>query len=154
MQRPANFEEIKDANQLQEFLAIHKVKAGNKKSAPMPGVVATSQNEYQGMKQKPVKPINPKKLLSDRYGKESARRTAEPVNDYSADGEGSAEKRFFWQNVGTSSPDWQAIAFGGLSAAKPDLTATSKISVKVVDGSTVTIQDYHGTSASAAVNVV
>ena len=73
------------------------------------------------------------------------------VNDYSADGEGSAEKRFFWQNVSTSSPDWQAIAFGGLSAAKPDLTATSKISVKVVDGSTVTIQDYHGTSASAAV---
>ena len=50
MQRPANFEDIKDANQLQEFLAFHKVKAGNKKSAPMPGVVAASQNEYQGMK--------------------------------------------------------------------------------------------------------
>ena len=85
MQRPANFEEIKDANQLQEFLAFHKVKAGNKKTAAMPGVVAANQNEYQGMKQKPVKPINPKKLLSDRYGKESTRRMAEPVNDYSAE---------------------------------------------------------------------
>ena len=36
------------------------------------------------MKQKlAVKAINPKKLLSDRYGKESSRKPAEPVNDYS-----------------------------------------------------------------------
>ena len=73
------------------------------------------------------------------------------VNDYSADGEASSQKRFYWKNVGTSSPDWQAIAFGGLSAAKPDLTATSKISVKVANGTNVTTEKYHGTSASAAV---
>lgn len=49
----------------------------------MPGVVATGQNDYQGMKQKlAVKAVNPKKLLSDRYGKESSRKAAEPVTDY------------------------------------------------------------------------
>jgi len=72
------------------------------------------------------------------------------VNDYSADGELSSQKRFYWKNVGTSSPDWQAIASGGLSAAKPDLTATSNVTVKVSDGSAVSTQSYHGTSASAA----
>lgn len=73
------------------------------------------------------------------------------VNDYSADGEASTQKRFFWENVGGASPNWQAIASGGLSAAKPDLTATSNISVKVFNGSAVVTERYHGTSASAAV---
>ena len=62
---------------------MHNVKAGTKKGAPIPGVVATGQNDYQGMKQKlAVKAVNPKKLLSDRYGKESSRKPAEPVTDY------------------------------------------------------------------------
>ena len=48
--------------------------------------MATGQNDYQGMKQKlAVKAVNPKKLLSDRYGKESSRKTAEPVSDYIQD---------------------------------------------------------------------
>lgn len=67
MQKPANFEEIKDANQLKEFLAKHHVSAGMKKSTT-PGVIATGASDYQGMKQKlGSKAVNPKKLLSDRY---------------------------------------------------------------------------------------
>ena len=70
------------------------------------------------------------------------------VNDYSSDGESSSQSRFYWANLGESSPDWQPIASGGLAAAKPNFTATSKISVKDPTGSTVF---YHGTSASAAI---
>ena len=69
------------------------------------------------------------------------------VSNYSADGESSSQKRFYWQNTGTSSPNWQAISAGGLAASKPDLTAASKISVKNTAGS---VESYHGTSASAA----
>ena len=68
MQKPANFEEIKDANQLQEFLAKHNVKPGLKKANATPGVVAKESSDYFGMKTKPgPKAVNPKKLLSDRY---------------------------------------------------------------------------------------
>lgn len=82
------------------------------------------------------------------------------VNAYSADGEASDQARFYWENVGTNTPDWQAIT-GGLAAAKPDLVAASAISVKQdvtpadCDGNTETadevcIATFHGTSASAA----
>lgn len=81
------------------------------------------------------------------------------VNDYSADGEAATQKRFYWENKGTSTPDWQAIADGGLAASKPDLLATSAISIKEVadcdsNSSTAdavcTGRTYHGTSAAAA----
>ena len=70
------------------------------------------------------------------------------VSDYSADGESSTQKRFYWQNVGSGSPDWQPIASGGLAAAKPDLTATANLTIKNAAGSATS---FHGTSASAAV---
>ena len=67
MQKPANFEEIKDANQLKEFLAKHNIQSGSKKITA-PGLVSQGVSDYQGMKQKlGSKAVNPKKLLSDRY---------------------------------------------------------------------------------------
>ena len=67
------------------------------------------------------------------------------VSDYSADGESSSQKRFYWRNTGTTSPNWQANSGG--AASKPDVTATSKISVRnPANGK----EFYHGTSASAA----
>ena len=70
------------------------------------------------------------------------------VSDYSADGEPKTQERFYWQNVGTSTADWQAVASGGLAAAKPDLTATSNLSIKNTAGAR---ESFNGTSASAAV---
>ena len=70
------------------------------------------------------------------------------VSDYSADGELKTQERFYWQNVGTSTADWQAVASGGLAAAKPDLTATSNLSIKNTAGAR---ESFNGTSASAAV---
>jgi hypothetical protein len=70
------------------------------------------------------------------------------VSDYSADGEPKTQERFYWQNVGTSTADWQAVASGEGAAAKPDLTATSNLSIKNTDGAE---ESFHGTSASAAV---
>lgn len=67
------------------------------------------------------------------------------VSDYSSDGESSGQQRFYWQNTGTTSPNWQANSGG--AASKPDLTATSKISVRKSAGGA---EFYHGTSASAA----
>ena len=69
------------------------------------------------------------------------------VSDYSADGESDSQKRFYWQNVGASTVDWQQLDSGGLAAAKPDLTATSNLAIK--NGGSGT--SFHGTSASAAV---
>lgn len=70
------------------------------------------------------------------------------VHDYSADGESASQPRYFWENVSqTATEEWQEIVSGGVSVAKPDLTATAKISIKNPSGSTVF---YHGTSASAA----
>ena len=82
------------------------------------------------------------------------------VNAYSADGEAESQGRFYWENVGTTTPDWRAIS-GGLAAQKPDLVAASAISVKQDvtpadcdnDPNTaneVCIATFHGTSASAA----
>ena len=71
------------------------------------------------------------------------------VSDYSADGESSAQQRFYWKNVGSGSPNWLAIASGaGVAVAKPDMTAASSITVK---DSKDTALVYKGTSASAAV---
>ena len=75
MQKPANFEEIKDTIQLKEFLAKHNIQSGTKKSTT-PGLVSQGASDYQGMKQKlGSKAVNPKKLLSDRYENRSSRRT-------------------------------------------------------------------------------
>lgn len=72
-----------------------------------------------------------------------------PINaaPFSADGEGADVPRFYWQM--DSESNWQEID-GGLSVAKPSVTALGKEGVQLWDGSALASGDFIGTSASVA----